>query len=488
MLAYVNARNKLLGYFLVFASLLSTVVLYSTGYAIGEVVFMLIPIYIGTIVVLILSIIKKGIVMGMYIVTVSLAITSFVIITFTKSPNGTYIMFVSILLIMLYNNLKPLILISVSEILIIIYAWSKYGDEIFGNSEVATLVKALLLVFIFIGFAIVQSHYTKRLIDNVNKKQDDLQIGHLRIESILEAVAMMISELEKLSEGIYTNIGNTSDNAHQLSNDFSLVYDNVLSQDDELEGIKNRISQSKKAFERLKDAFVNNKELSSENKNEIHSGQLLMTSLLEEIEKVQTAVKLTEEEMSILKNETQSISMILETIVNIAEQTSLLALNASIEAARAGEHGRGFAVVADEVRKLAEESHRSVDDIGEILSAISSNTDKVSESIHVSQIGIGGTYEQSKVVLNKFSSMESLAGDMAESISIVASETLELNNAFEIINSNTENVSEKSHNNAVALEKSNGAVNGQSESIEAIEAGFEGLMAQVEALHNRLEE
>jgi methyl-accepting chemotaxis protein len=61
-------------------------------------------------------------------------------------------------------------------------------------------------------------------------------------------------------------------------------------------------------------------------------------------------------------------------VKDLAEQSNLLALNASIEAAKAGEHGRGFAVVAMEMRNLAEQSKVAAGEVRAILSEVQKGT------------------------------------------------------------------------------------------------------------------
>jgi methyl-accepting chemotaxis protein len=68
------------------------------------------------------------------------------------------------------------------------------------------------------------------------------------------------------------------------------------------------------------------------------------------------------------------IGNFVDVITSIAEQTNLLALNATIEAARAGEAGKGFAVVASEVKDLAQETAKATDDIARRIAAIQADT------------------------------------------------------------------------------------------------------------------
>src|SRR5690606_33494417 len=82
----------------------------------------------------------------------------------------------------------------------------------------------------------------------------------------------------------------------------------------------------------------------------------------------------TSAQISNLSQVSQKITEIIGVIHGIAEQTNLLALNATIEAARAGEAGKGFAVVASEVKSLATQTSKATEEIGQQIGEVQSFT------------------------------------------------------------------------------------------------------------------
>ncbi len=93
-----------------------------------------------------------------------------------------------------------------------------------------------------------------------------------------------------------------------------------------------------------------------------------------ETEKVTAMIEQNQEKMTMMMNAmneirqtSQQVVGIIQTIEEIADQTNLLSLNASIEAARAGEAGKGFAVVADEIGKLALESSKAASSTRDLI-------------------------------------------------------------------------------------------------------------------------
>jgi len=87
------------------------------------------------------------------------------------------------------------------------------------------------------------------------------------------------------------------------------------------------------------------------------------------------------QQVASLAGAAQKIGDVVGLIQAIAEQTNLLALNATIEAARAGEAGKGFAVVASEVKTLAEQTAKATEDISQQVGEIQSSTDTAVASI-----------------------------------------------------------------------------------------------------------
>lgn len=104
------------------------------------------------------------------------------------------------------------------------------------------------------------------------------------------------------------------------------------------------------------------------------SGQDAVTDTIRGMDLIRERVGSIAENILMLSERTQQIGEIIDTVNALADQSKLLALNASIEAARAGEEGKGFAVVAMEVRQLAEQSREATARVRDILSEIQQAT------------------------------------------------------------------------------------------------------------------
>lgn len=111
--------------------------------------------------------------------------------------------------------------------------------------------------------------------------------------------------------------------------------------------------------------------------------------------------------MDAIQQSSNEISVIMNTIDDIAFQTNLLALNAAVEAARAGEQGKGFAVVANEVRNLAQ---RSADAAKETAQKIQSALERSSQGVELSQKVMKG-FEQ---ILEKNRQVDNIVTEVAQ--------------------------------------------------------------------------
>ena len=177
-----------------------------------------------------------------------------------------------------------------------------------------------------------------------------------------------------------------------------------------------------------------------------------LKSLLDVNGKVRDAIDIMGESTAQTDCSIKEISAAAKMVSNIAEETSILSINANIEAARAGEYGRGFAVVASQVRTLAVESTKcgkQIQELAERLTADSALTMKTMKETKqiitdqstsmentaaaVSEVigGIHSSADSIRIIEKHTAQLENVRADivkMVDDLTVIAGTTAELSN------------------------------------------------------------
>lgn len=304
-------------------------------------------------------------------------------------------------------------------------------------------------------------------VDIKTKGNDEITVMGQSMKDFAASMRKMINDIVNASEtlqGQAESSSTVSGGLYEASLTQSKTIDNLNETVDQLSASVQEIAENATSLAMVvsetKDSSMEAEQKMNETVTVAESGKSDMEKVGEAMNVIQSSINSLQESIDEVGTASSEINNIVSMIGEIADETNLLALNASIEAARAGDAGRGFAVVASEIGGLADDSNKSVQKIQGLIDQVTSLVAETVEKAKQSVDEISSSSELVNQAVNTFDTIydniinaNQVVNNMASSMSQVesvatnvAAITEEQAASAEVISGNAGNIVAESQN------------------------------------------
>lgn len=338
---------------------------------------------------------------------------------------------------------------------------------------------------------LADGNLTSELSGKVAERNDELgamiRSTNLSIQSFRGSISAVKDAVDSVSTGSNT-IKDMTKGAVDATSQVTEAIENVAQEATKQAGVVDTVSENVNSLTSASSDVADAVNLSISQMSDLQSNAIEMREKMESMSEESTNMGVNVQEIAKRISETsediEKMKGILDSIKGIASETNLLALNASIEAARAGEAGRGFAVVANSIKSLSENTSKELDNIKEIISALTEGFDECEKCIETVVDCNNNSTESTKAVIEQFNQIDSGVVDTSSQLHVVSEVKDRMQKDITSLKEQIDIISNGAENNAAITEEVNASAEELSSLLENINQSCEDMVSMVTKLED----